>query len=125
MTRKNFKTSVIVARFKHCAGRCEACGIVLKPGGYHADHDNPDGLTGEPTFNNCKILCLPCHTIKTKGDVAAIAKAKRREAKDVGATRPKQTLQSRGFEPSRKRKENPTQLPARKSVAGIPIEVER
>ena len=89
MTRKNFPKSVIVARFKHCGGKCETCGVVLKPGGYHADHDNPDGITGEPTFENARILCIQCHAGKTKEDVANIAKAKRREAKHLGATKPK------------------------------------
>ena len=98
MTRKNFKASVIVARFKHCKGCCETCGIVLKPGAYHADHNNPDGLTGEPTFDNCRILCRPCHAEKTKTDVGHIAKAKRREIKDIGAQSPKAKITSRPAE---------------------------
>ena len=54
--RKNFKTSVIVKRFAHCGGACEACGVVLKKGAYHADHDNPDGLTGEESPIASRII---------------------------------------------------------------------
>jgi hypothetical protein len=117
MTRRNFKTSVIVARFKHCGGKCEACGVVLKPGGYHADHDNPDGLTGGPTFENCRILCLQCHAMKTKADVANIAQAKRREAKAIGAVKPKTEIKSRGF-PEKPRAEKLPIPPRRVDVYG-------
>lgn len=113
MTRRNFSKAVIVARFKHCNGACERCGVILKPGGYHCDHDNPDGLTGEPTFENARILCKPCHAEKTKIDVADIAKAKRREAKHIGAVRPKGKIAQRGFEKSGKPRIERRVLPPR------------
>jgi 5-methylcytosine-specific restriction protein A len=111
MPRKNFKRSIIVARYKHCGGRCEGvlengkrCFAVVKPGAYHCDHDDPDGLTGEPTFENARILCIPCHKAKTKDDVALIAQAKRREADHLGAfIPPKRKIQSRPF-PKRPKK---------------------
>ena len=114
MPRKNFSKATIVARFKHCEGRCEACGIVLKPGGYACDHDNPDGLTGEPTFDNARILCLLCHAGKTKTDVANIAQAKRREAKAIGAHKPKGQIKSALFDKKPKREQ--TALPPRRSL---------
>lgn len=111
MARKNFKRSVIVARFKHCGGRCEGvlengerCNVLLKLRRYHCDHHDPDGLTGEPIFENARILCIPCHKEKTKEDVALIAEAKRREADHLGAyIPPKRKIQSPGF-PKRLRK---------------------
>lgn len=66
--------------------RCNA-NLKLKP--FEFDHNNPDGLTGEPTLGNCIVTCIPCHRAKTKRDVGAIAKAKRVEAKHLGITRPK------------------------------------
>jgi 5-methylcytosine-specific restriction enzyme A len=84
MSRKEFSTSVKVAAWKRCGGLCEECGDLLKPGRFQYDHDNPDGLTGEPTLDNCVVRCTPCHSEKTKQDVANIAKAKRREAKALG-----------------------------------------
>lgn len=111
MPRKNFKCSVIVARFKYCGGRCEGvlengerCSADLNLRRYHCDHHNPDGLTGEPIFDNARILCVPCHKAKTKDDVALIAEAKRREADHLGAfIPPKREIQSRPF-PKRPKK---------------------
>lgn len=101
MTRKNFSKAIIVARIKHATKDgviyCEKCGLPCKR--FDIDHDNPDGLTGEPTFENARLLCEPCHAEKTKKDVAAIAKAKRREARHVGAVRPKGQIRSAGFPP--------------------------
>ena len=41
-------------------------------------------MGGEPTFENCRILCLPCHATKTAIDQGNIARAKRVEAKHRG-----------------------------------------
>ena len=111
MARQEFPARVLVARFKHCGGRCEGvldsgerCNALLVPGRWHGDHDNPDGLTGKPTFENCRCLCIPCHTAKTKIDVARIAKAKRVEARHIGAVCPKGQLRSPGFPSSGKKR---------------------
>lgn len=85
MSRREFPARVKVAAFSRAEGCCEACGARLSVGKVAYDHINPDGLTGEPTLENCQVLCLPCHKAKTTGDVADIAKAKRREAKHLGA----------------------------------------
>ncbi len=125
--RKNFKRSVIVARFKYCGGRCEGildngerCFVALKPGAYECDHDDPDGLTGEPTFENARILCIPCHVEKTKDDVALIARAKRREAYHLGAfIPPKRKIPNRPF-PKRPRKLRIELAPLRRREAFRP-----
>jgi hypothetical protein len=50
-------------------------------------------MGGEPTLENCVVLCRSCHRIKTSGqDVPAIAKAKRIERKHIGAERRKATM---------------------------------
>ena len=85
--RQNFPARVRVARFKMCGGMCEGCGAKLFPPKLAYDHDNPDGLTGEPTLTNCRVVCLPCHKTKTAKDQADIARAKRREARHLGAKR--------------------------------------
>lgn len=93
--RKNFTKRTIAERYLFCGGRCEGkieatglrCNAVVKPGDYHADHDNPDGITGDPTFENCRILCIPCHDIKTKKDRKNIDEAQRREQVATGADR--------------------------------------
>ena len=85
--RKDFRASVKIAALKRADGKCEGCGLPLTLGKYACDHINPDGLTGEPTLENCRVLCIGCHKEKTKRDVADIAKAKRREAKHTGMKR--------------------------------------
>ena len=116
MTRRNFPKSVMVARIKAATidGKifCEACGVLCKK--FQIYHIIPDGLTGEPTFENSKLLCLECHGAKTKDDVKSIAKAKRVEAKHLGVKQQKQKIKSRGF----MKKEKPVKmdLPPRRGL---------
>jgi len=93
MARQEFPKSVKVAAMKRCMEAtgfpvCEGCGTMIKGRFFAFDHDNPDGLTGEPTLKNCKVLCSgftgSCHAVKTAEDVGNIARAKRREAKHLG-----------------------------------------
>ena len=116
MTRRNFPKSVIVQRIKACTKDlrvyCENCGLPCSK--WQIDHMRADGLLGEPTFENSRLLCLPCHAEKTKDDVARIAKAKRVEAKHLGAVQAKQKIQSRGFA-KRERKEK-LGLPPRRAI---------
>ena len=67
--------------------------------------------TKKLTAKDGKFLCLPCHSVKTKTDVRNIAKAKRVEAKHLGATKPKSEIKSRGFE--RKQRTPKPSLPPR------------
>lgn len=85
--RTEFSRKVKMERWTHCGGRCEGvndegerCNVKLYPGDYDFDHDNPDGLTGEATFENCRVLCKSCHGAKTKKDRERIDKAKRVES---------------------------------------------
>lgn len=91
--RREFSARVKVAAFERANGSCEGCGARLTVGKFHYDHDTPDGLGGEPTLENCRVLCVACHAVKTRtGDVPAIAKAKRREARHIGAHKSKTPL---------------------------------
>lgn len=92
MPRREFSRSVKIAAFLRADGRCEGtlddgsrCPTKLTPGKFEYDHDNPDGLTGEPTLENCVVLCSSCHSTKTKTDRQRIDKAKRQQAAHVGA----------------------------------------
>ena len=77
-------------------GHCEGCTRKLMAGDFHYDHDTPDGLGGEPTLENCRVLCRACHATKTtKNDVPRIAKAKRRFRARVGIKRPSRFACSR------------------------------
>ena len=99
MARRNFTKAIIVARIKAATVDgivfCDGCGVSCKK--WEIDHVRADALLGEPTFENSRLLCIPCHAEKTAKDVASIAKAKRVEARHLGAVRSKKTIQSRGF----------------------------
>ena len=77
--RREFGARIKAAALKRCMDsngvpRCEGikhevgpvhCNIILRAGDTFYDHDTPDGLGGEPTLENCKVLCGVCHDIKT------------------------------------------------------------
>jgi hypothetical protein len=79
---------------------CECCGMALNPRtGTFYDHIQPDGLGGEPTLENCQVLCRTCHELKTSTeDVPVMAKADRSFRKQFGLSVRKRKIQSRGFE---------------------------
>jgi 5-methylcytosine-specific restriction endonuclease McrA len=63
------------------------------------DHIIPDGLGGEPTLDNCQVLCKSCHNLKTaKTDVPRIAKAKRIYDRDIGIKKPRKITSWRKFD---------------------------
>lgn len=92
MTRSRadeFSPKTKAARFLHAAGRCEGCGVKLRPGNIEYDHEIPVALGGDNSIDNCRCLCRNCHGAKTSGhDVPAIAKAKRRQRAHIGAKKP-------------------------------------
>lgn len=104
--RREFSKRVRRDAFARAKGQCEGapfaydgrCDVKLTIGKYHYDHDIPDGLGGEPTLENCVVLCIACHKDKTtKKDVPAIAKAKRISDRHIGIKSPRQKIQSAGF----------------------------
>lgn len=66
MARKEFTKTIKRAAALRSEGRCENCGIKLAFGSFHYDHDLPDFLGGEPTLENCRVLCIACHKAKTR-----------------------------------------------------------
>ncbi|WP_024338010.1 HNH endonuclease [Bradyrhizobium japonicum] len=99
MSRREFSKEVKRQALKRAAGQCEAegCGALFGVK-FHFDHVIADGLGGEPTLENCAVLCHVCHGEKTrKHDVPRIAKMKRIRDKHSGITAPRGKIQSRGF----------------------------
>ena|SRR5579859_911304 len=107
--RREFSKQVRRDAFARAEGRCEGifighelverCPVKLTIGKYHYDHDIPDGLGGDPTLENCVVLCIACHKDKTtKRDVPTIAKAKRIADKHIGIKSNRQKIASRGFQ---------------------------
>jgi len=87
--RREFSAKVKALAFKRAEGCCEGCGRKLFSGDIHYDHANPDALGGEPTLENCAVLCRSCHQAKTsKKDIPAIAKSNRVRNRHIGIKPP-------------------------------------
>lgn len=69
LERTEFPRKVKAAAFKRCCQDgepyCETCGIKLTGGNIVYEHVQPDGLSGEPTLENCKVNCKTCAARKT------------------------------------------------------------
>lgn len=84
--RREFSAKVMVAAFQRAKDHCESCRAPLRIGKFHYDHVIPDAMGGQPTLENCAVLCLACHGEKTHTvDQPAIAKAKRIQQKHLNA----------------------------------------
>jgi hypothetical protein len=59
------------------------------------EHERALAMGGSNDPSNRGPAHKKCATVKTKSDKGHIAEAKRREAKHIGATRPKQTIRQR------------------------------
>ena len=95
--RREFPAKVKLAAFERAKGHCEGCGLKIV-GRPEYDHDKPDGLGGEPTLENCKVLCGKCHRIKThEHDRPIMQKADNQKKSAAGITRPRKKIASRPF----------------------------
>ena len=100
--RREFPLSVRKVALKRCCREgvphCENCSMPIR-GTPNYDHDDPDGLGGDPTLENCRVLCRTCHSIKTETeDRPRMEKADRVAKKHLGLEKSKQKIASRGFE---------------------------
>lgn len=97
--RREFSKAVKRDALRRADKKCEGenCGALFGMK-FHFDHVIADGLGGEPTLENCKVLCHACHADKTrKHDVPLIAKVKRISDKHNGIRTTTQKIQSAGF----------------------------
>lgn len=68
LTKKEWASLLFAQGGKCCVFGCES------EGPFQGEHSTPNALhPGKPD----QLMCVPCHRIKTKSDVAAIAKTKR------------------------------------------------
>jgi len=107
MTRRRLSTKARVSIFTRANGICHLCGGKITPGeAWDVSHEIPLALGGADDETNWRPAHRKCHRDHTaQTDIPAIARAKRREAKHIGAHVPKGTLKSRGFakaEPQRR-----------------------
>jgi 5-methylcytosine-specific restriction endonuclease McrA len=84
MTRRRLSRIQRAALFKAHAGICHLCGGRIGVGeAWQADHVIPLALGG----TDMAPAHVKCHARKTPRDIAAIAKAKRRELRHLGIGR--------------------------------------
>lgn len=96
--RKPLTTKERVENFKAHNGTCCICGGKIHvTEAWIDEHMLALAMGGTNEMSNRGIAHVKCAKVKTKDDMGQIAKAKRREAKFIGAKRPKQKIQSRGF----------------------------
>lgn len=110
----DFKCEGVVTRED---GEKLRCNATLVKSRVEFDHDIAAELGGPATFENCRALCKICHRAKYPSDAAKIAKAKRLEIADLGASAPsRRPLESRDDFPAPKHpKRGPREaLPPRK-----------
>lgn len=97
--RREFSAKVRVAAFERAKGRCERCTGLLRPGKFRYNHRTPDALGGEPTLDNCEVLCIACDHPQTYGkDIPAIAKSKRIRKHRAGVRKPRTIRAWRKFD---------------------------
>ena len=96
--RREFSAKVKLQAFDNCGGLCVRCTARLYPGKYRYNHRIPDAIGGEPTLDNCEVLCLNCDTPQTYAiDIPRIAKAKRIRKKHHGIKKPRTIMSWRRF----------------------------
>ena len=85
--RKRLSTRDLVALFSRKNGVCHLCRGQITPGeAWDVSHDRPLAMGGADDATNWDIAHRKCHKAHTAGvDIPQIGKAKRREAKHMGA----------------------------------------
>ena len=97
--RREFSAKVKIAAFERANGRCEIpwCNAKLHPGRFTYDHHNPDYFGGEPTLENCQVICRECDKSKTRKDAKDIGKSRRIRKREAGVKKPRTMRQWRRF----------------------------
>ena len=97
--RREFSGKTKRAAFHRANGHCEQCGIDLHCKPMHFDHALAADLGGEPTLENCRLTCIPCHQKKTgEHDMPLIAKGRRLRDRNMGIRKPRRTIPGRKFD---------------------------
>lgn len=92
-TRREFPKKVKLATWQRSGGCCEDCGIKIVVGnGPEYDHVIEAYLGGEPTLENCIVLCIPCHKAKTTERRPEIDKTRRTFEKQANLRRARQPM---------------------------------
>lgn len=98
--RREFPKSVKLAAWHLAGGRCQAegCGAKLTGRNVEYHHDKEDTFGGEPTLENCVVLCKSCHSVRTGQQAKKIAKSNRIRNDFLGIRKKKRTIPGRRFD---------------------------
>lgn len=110
--RREFTKAVKRDAFMRADGKCEGslpngsrCNCKLTVGKMTYDHRVPDWMGGEPTLENCQVLCQSCDKAKTRQDAADRGHTRRLEDAHRGITDPhRRTMKGAGFKPAPKQR---------------------
>jgi 5-methylcytosine-specific restriction protein A len=94
--RIEFSAATMKAALARANGKCAGCEASLSLNKYHYDHIIAANKGGDASLENCQLLCWACHKVKTRQDVADIAKAKRLELRHNGIRRESRMPGARG-----------------------------
>lgn len=109
--RQEFTAKVKAQAFQRCGGKCEHCSNKLLRGDINYDHKISDKILRDhgissTDIDNIQVLCVACHKIETRRDMAEIVKRRKqlkkqesgREGKAKGKSFPSGAkIQSGGF----------------------------
>lgn len=86
MTRRAISTKARVALFQAAGGICHICqGRITVGEAWEVEHIIPLALGGDDHGANLQPAHVKCHRVKSSEDATNTARAKRREAKLLGA----------------------------------------
>lgn len=108
--RRSFTARQVAAVFIKYEGRCAKCNEKVALDGYHIDHINPLASLGKHELENWQLLCIECHTGKTKRDNF--------EAKKSARIRGEKGQQKR-------RRESGSRIKGRSEIASRPFEARK
>ena len=95
--RREFTVAVKKAAKLRAGDNCEECKLPFGGMRPEYDHDKEDTFGGEPTLENCRVLCPPCHRRKSSSRQRVIAKSNRVRNKAAGTIRTRRKIPSRKF----------------------------
>ena len=109
MKRHKLTKAERVAVFKDNGGICHICNGAITVGQkWEVSHPIPLEIGGADDKTNWRPAHDNCHRVETREkDIPSIAKAKRREAKHIGAVKPKGAIANRPKETRRQRDQLP------------------
>jgi 5-methylcytosine-specific restriction enzyme A len=92
-------TRVKVRIFDRAGGHCEACTRKVFPGQWDIDHRVALINGGSNRESNLQLLCkVPCHSRKTRSDVAEKSKTARVRKSSLGVKKPRTIRAWRKFD---------------------------